>query len=99
MNYLFYAEGDSEEKFVEIFLRQRRKGIKCIKVVNQFLNQGGYFLRNCKGDSNIVPALKKDTWWINKTHNSLIVVIADTDSLSCCYTKFKEEFKKNLRKA
>ena len=93
MNYFFYAEGHSEYNFVEVFFRHRN--IPFTKNISQIINKGGSFLKNCGGSSNIYNELKITKRWINEVSNSLVVIVADTNSLFC-YTKFKEKIEIDL---
>lgn len=95
MNYLFYAEGYSEYNFIKHFLRN--KNISFTKNFGEILNKGGYFLKNCQGDSNIFPSLKNDQWWIEElSEKSIIIIIADTGRIPC-YAEFKMNTEKQLK--
>ena len=91
--YLFYTEGYSEYNFVKHFFYY--KNFHFTKDFNEIIKGNKYFLKNCKGDSNIFKSLKNDQWWIKELGDILIIIVADTDN-SPCFSKYKENIKDNF---
>lgn len=84
MRYLFYSEGYSEENLISAFLRSRGLPYSSDIAVPQ-QNSSSHYLRNCRSESNIKPALKEDSWWIKKIPiaTTKLCVVADLEKIKC----------------
>jgi len=96
MRHIFYAEGYSEENFLESFLLSNN--FEYTKDLGEFRSHSTtIYLKNCKSDSAIKPSLIEDKWWIQEisTMTASLWVACDLND-SMCYRELATEYRNFL---
>lgn len=92
MRNLFYVEGFSEVAFVRSYLISNSVSFS-EDVADLLSHKVNNYIKNCKSESAIKPAILKDKWIFEQLSGSelQVFIVSDTEEFPC-YTSFKEDF-------